>query len=61
MQNEEWGWDQVEMVPSEKAKGFLTCSNCHKPLIECYSWGAKHWQYCPCCGREFKRNGKQGD
>ncbi len=54
MFEESWGWEQAEMVQSEKVKGFLTCSNCHKPYIERWSWGAKNWKYCPCCGRQFK-------
>ena len=55
MQNEEWGWEQVELVPSEQFKGFLTCSNCKKPIIEPWNAQIRLWRYCPYCGRHFKK------
>ena len=58
---ESWGYDQAEMVQSEKADGFLTCSNCRVPLIEKWSWSAKCWQYCPICGRQFKGEKERKD
>ena len=52
-------FEDVELVPA-KQKGFLTCSNCHRPLLEMWSWGAKHWNYCPVCGRHIRPR-KEGD
>lgn len=48
-------FEQAELVPSRKYKGFLTCSKCEKPIIEPWSEQIKVWRFCPYCGRSIKR------
>ena len=57
---EEEYFECVKLVPSKKANGFLTCSNCYKPLLQKWEWGVRNWNFCPVCGHPIKRGAESG-